>query len=85
MAMANGLGGGRADRRTAFGVALTLAWVAIGSFYVGRSVGWIRRPTGTNRFCSFQYGLNPTACSSSRCGGASFEGRVLNTINCLPA
>jgi hypothetical protein len=28
------------DRRTAFGIALTLAWVAVGAIYVGRSIGW---------------------------------------------
>jgi hypothetical protein len=40
--MMNGLVAQRTDRRTAFGIALTLAWVAVGSFYVGRSVGWLQ-------------------------------------------
>lgn len=40
--MMNGLVAQRTDRRTAFGIALTLAWVAVGSFYVGRSIGWLQ-------------------------------------------
>ena len=40
--MANGVVSKRADRRTVFGVALTVLWVTVGAIYVGRGLGWQR-------------------------------------------